>query len=128
MAPLIEQLRLLSGVVGQVLARRANLKALQHASDEVDQLRALLTERSRGGAPDVTPFRPSSARDQLQAENLFLRREAGSGSVRASSSEKVQPFAECSNRCGRSRPPIRRCCCSARPAPARSSSRRTFTN
>ena len=74
--PLIEQLRLLSGVVGQVLARRANLKALQHAFDEVDQLRARLTEQAVEGHPDVTPFRPSSVRDQLQAENLYLRREA----------------------------------------------------
>ena len=74
--PLIEQLRLLSGVIGQALARTANLKVLQHASDEVDQLRARLTEEAVEGHPDVTPFRPSGVRDQLQAENQYLRREA----------------------------------------------------
>jgi transcriptional regulator with GAF, ATPase, and Fis domain len=60
----------------QVLARRANLKALQHASDEVDRLRARLTEEAVAGHPDVMPVRPSSVRDLLQAENLYLRREA----------------------------------------------------
>ena len=73
---LIEQLRLLSGVVAQVLARRANLKALQHASDEVDRLRARLTEEAVAGHPDVMSFQPSSVRDLLHAENLYLRREA----------------------------------------------------
>ena len=73
---LIEQLRLLSGVLGQVLARRANLKVLQHAFDEADQLRARLTEEAVEGHPNVTPFRPSSVRHQLQADKLYLRREA----------------------------------------------------
>ena len=74
--PLVEQLRLLSGVVGQVLARRANLKVLQHAFDEVEQLRARLTEEAVEGHPNVTPFRPSSVRHQLQADKQYLRREA----------------------------------------------------
>ncbi len=73
---LIEQLRLLSGVVGQVLARRASLKELQRAFDEVGQLRARLTEEAVEGHPNVTPFRPSGVRQQLQAEKQDLRREA----------------------------------------------------
>ena len=74
--PLIEQLRLLSGVVGQALARRANLEALQQAFDEVNQLRARVTEGAEGGRPEVPRTRPSSRRDRLQPENLYLRRDA----------------------------------------------------
>jgi len=73
---LVEQLRLLSGVVGQILARKANLKVLEHAAGEVDQLRARLTEEAAEGHPNVTPFRPPGVRHQVQADKQSLRREA----------------------------------------------------
>ena len=73
-------------------------------------------------------FRPLRGRDDLQAENQYLRREVRNVSARASSSDGAPPFNACSNRRVRSPPPTRRCCCSAKRAPARNSSRRRFTN
>ena len=65
---------------------------------------------------------------RAQAEDVPLPRESRSGAPRASSSATVPPCAASRSRCGRSRRPIRRCCCSARPAPARRCSRPRSTS
>jgi len=67
-----EQLRLLSALIGQALTRQASLKALQHALDEVKQLRERATEPD---AQDQRNLSTTRLRDSRHAENLCLRRE-----------------------------------------------------
>ena len=71
---LVEQLRLTSAVVGQAVARTANLKALQRALDELQSLQDGAPEENETGA-DVRVLRESRIRAGLGTENLCRRRE-----------------------------------------------------
>ena len=102
----IEQLRVVSGVFGQALVRKAGHEALQRALDELQQLRE--------PAPANVECRQPRVRG-LSGSRLDRRREA----VRS---------ARPSPRSSRSRRRRRPSCCSARPASARKSSRRRFTS
>ena len=75
-------------------------------------------------ASTVRELRGSRVRDhQEENQYLYARREShGAARAPASSSDRVRPCAASWNRPGRSRPPIRPCCCWVRRAPARSSS------
>jgi transcriptional regulator with GAF, ATPase, and Fis domain len=57
---LIEQLRLVSGVFSQALARMASVTALQRTRDELEQLRAGNTEEALRARPNVKVLRASS--------------------------------------------------------------------
>ena len=102
---ILHRLRVFATAFGNVLARRESDEALHKALDEVRRLR-----------------------DQLHAENVYLRTEVknrfGAGTIVGQSAavrrvlDQVEQVAT----------PIRPCCCSAKPAPARSSSPRAFTN
>jgi formate hydrogenlyase transcriptional activator len=71
----LEFLRLAAAVLGQALARQAGMNALRDAIAEMQQLRQHLTEQAVQDHPNVRVLQPSSVRDQLRAENLYLRRE-----------------------------------------------------
>ena len=71
---LVEPLRLLSAVIGQALARIANLKALQRALDDLKSLQEGVTEENETGA-DVRVLRESRNRAGLGSENMCRRRE-----------------------------------------------------
>ena len=125
----IEQMQLAAAVVGQALERKATVKALQHALDEVRHLRRRLSGETpvTVAAADGHEGRPPGGsgrrrRGPARADNCYLRRDAQERSGPGRSSDRVRRFAACSSRRARSRRPIRRCCCLARPAPARSSS------
>jgi PAS domain S-box-containing protein len=70
----VEQLRLMSAVTGQALARIANLKALQRALDDLKSLQESATEENETGA-DVRVLRESRIRAGLGGENMCRRRE-----------------------------------------------------
>jgi PAS domain S-box-containing protein len=72
---IIEELRLVAGIFGQALARKATLTALECALEELDRLRERSTNDETQRRPD-TRLRPSGVRDRLRAENLYLRHEA----------------------------------------------------
>jgi formate hydrogenlyase transcriptional activator len=72
---IIEQLRLASGVVGQALARKASLKALRQALDELHRVRERTTADAVSGGTSVTVLREPHLGDGLQAESMCLRRE-----------------------------------------------------
>lgn len=72
---IIEDLGLVSGVFAQALAHRASLKALKRALDDLHQLNEHATE-DESVPPNVSVFRTARVREQLKAENLYLRREA----------------------------------------------------
>ena len=67
-------MRLTSAVVGQAVARTANLKALQRALDDLQTLQDGATEENETGA-DVRVLRESRIRAGLGADNLCRRRE-----------------------------------------------------
>ena len=71
---LVEQLRLMSAVTGQALARVSNLKALQRALDDLKSLQESVTEENETGA-DVRVLRESRIRAGLGGENMCRRRE-----------------------------------------------------
>jgi PAS domain S-box-containing protein len=71
---LVEQLRLISAVIGQALARVANVKALQRALDDLKSLQESGTEENETGA-DVRVLRESRIRAGLGGENMCRRRE-----------------------------------------------------
>ena len=60
--------------IGQALARKANLTALQGALDDLQKLQESVTEDNETGA-DVRVLRESRLRAGLHAENLCRRRE-----------------------------------------------------
>ena len=64
----------MSAVIGQALARMANLKALQRALDDLKSLQESVTEENETGA-DVTVLRESRIRAGLGGENMCRRRE-----------------------------------------------------
>jgi transcriptional regulator with GAF, ATPase, and Fis domain len=70
----IQQLRLLSGILSQALARRENLGALQRTLAELRDVR--ITEPDVKGRDDATIVRALRLRDHLHAENHDLRRQA----------------------------------------------------
>jgi transcriptional regulator with GAF, ATPase, and Fis domain len=67
---IIEQFRLVAGVLGQALARKASLEALQRALDELHQVRARATERGAQVRPTV---RASHTSCQIAAESAAIR-------------------------------------------------------
>jgi PAS domain S-box-containing protein len=71
-ASIIEQLRLVAGVFGQALARAASLRALQAAHAELHGLRKKHDPTDDCERSSAT----ADVRSALQAENLYLRREA----------------------------------------------------
>ena len=71
----IEQLRLVSGVFSQALARKAGLQALQQASDELHRLRERMPEEDVQDRAGVKVVQASRLRDQLPATNLHVPRE-----------------------------------------------------
>ena len=71
----IEQLHLAAVVLSQALSRKASLTALHNALDELHDLRERTTEAGVQDQPRVTMLPPSRLRDQLQAENQYLRLE-----------------------------------------------------
>ena len=73
---IIEELRLVAGIFGQALARKATLTALQCALAELHRLRERITDEAAHGRPDDRQSGAPSVRDQLHAENVYLRREA----------------------------------------------------
>jgi formate hydrogenlyase transcriptional activator len=70
----IEQLRFISAVLGQALARKADAKALQCALDELHRLRERLTEEDVDRRSDGSGSRTSRLHDRVYAEN-HLRRD-----------------------------------------------------
>ena len=64
----------MSAVIGQALARIANLKALQRALDDLKSLQESVTEENETGA-DVRVLRESRIRAGLGGENMCRRRE-----------------------------------------------------
>ena len=86
----------------QALARQQRDEALRAAALEVETLKRQLQGPATPGATAGTAGPAWSAR--------------------------ASPCGACSIRSSRSRPRTRRCCCSARPAPARNSSPRRFTS
>jgi formate hydrogenlyase transcriptional activator len=73
-ATMVEQLRLASAVIGQALDRKANLKALWGAQEDLRKLQESIGEDNETGA-DVTVLRASRLRAGLPPENLCRRRE-----------------------------------------------------
>ena len=71
---LVEQLRLVSAVIGQALSRMANLMALQRALDDLQRLQESVTEENETGA-DARVLRESRNRAGLDPENMCRRRE-----------------------------------------------------
>ena len=71
-AATIDQLRVVSGVVSQALARKANLQALQQSLGEIDRLRERLPEPEVHDRPGVEVVQASRLRDQLVGKNLHL--------------------------------------------------------
>ena len=67
-------MRLVAAVVGQALARKANLTALQGALDDLQKMQETVPEENETGA-DVRVLRESRLRAGLHAENLCRRRE-----------------------------------------------------
>ena len=74
-AGLVDELRLAAAVLGQALMRQSSLDALRHAHDQIRHLRERMTEEAAHGHPNVHPLQPAVVRDQLKAENLYLRHE-----------------------------------------------------
>ncbi len=72
---IIEQLRVVSEVVGQALARRASQKALQLAHDELRQLHESMTGEDGQSRPAVRVLPASRHGGQLHAEHAYLRSE-----------------------------------------------------
>jgi formate hydrogenlyase transcriptional activator len=71
----IEQLRAISAVFGQALARKADAQALQYALHELHRLRERLTEGDGDGRSNASGSRTSRLHDQLYEESLHPRRE-----------------------------------------------------
>jgi formate hydrogenlyase transcriptional activator len=71
---IVEQLRLVSAVVGQALAGKANLRALQGALHDLKNLQESVTEDNETGA-DIAVLRESRLRAGLHPGNLCRRRE-----------------------------------------------------
>ena len=82
-----------------------------------------ITDRRRRTGRGRAAARPAAGRKRLPA-----RAKSRTGSAPASSSARARAFAACWRRSSRWRPPTPPCCCSAKPAPARSCSPRGFTN
>ena len=124
----IEQLHLAAVVLSQALSRKASLTALHNALDELHDLRERTTEARVQDQPKVTMLPPSRLRDQLQAENQYLRLEVqdrlGKGVI-VGRSAAIQRVLEQARQVAATDSTYS---CSARPAPARSSSPRRFTN
>jgi formate hydrogenlyase transcriptional activator len=72
---IIDQLRLASGVVGQALARKTGVKALQQALDDLHRVRERMTTDDVPGGTNVRVLRESRLRDGLHAETVCPRRE-----------------------------------------------------
>jgi formate hydrogenlyase transcriptional activator len=72
---IIEELRLVSEIVAQALARKASLKALQLALDELRQLRERMTVQEVQERLHLRVLPTARVRDQLHAENAYLRSE-----------------------------------------------------
>ena len=125
-ATIVEQLRLASAVIAQALARKANLKALQGALEDLQKLQESIAEDNETGA-DVRVLRESRLRAGLHPENLCRRREIRSPLTPASSGEVPQSVRFWRS-CNRLRPPIRQYYCWERREPVKSSSRHTFTD
>ena len=71
----IEELQLASGVFSQALSRKASHTALHNALDELNALRERVTEERVQDRPNITMMPPPRLREQLQAENQYLRLE-----------------------------------------------------
>ena len=100
----LEQLRLVSGVFSQALARKAYLKALQGALDELHQLREDAVDETAQHRPAVKVFRASRL---IVSESACVRRALAQVEQVAATPSTVL--------------------LSARPGAARKSSRRRFT-
>ena len=94
------------------------------AASSFERLRRVLARRQADESLRAALVQVSRLRDQLQAENVYLRREVrerlGHGPRRRRERRHPPRAGTGASRWPR---PIRRCCCSARPAPARSCSR-----
>ena len=94
----IHRLKVIASAFGSVLARR----------ESEESLRSGAVRKSSASAISSMPKTPTCVA------------RSRSGRAPASWSGKAVRSEACSNRSGRSPPPIRPCCCLARPAPARS--------
>jgi transcriptional regulator with GAF, ATPase, and Fis domain len=73
-APFIDQLRLMSCVFGQALARKAEQEALRQALDELQRVRdSIERSQDRAGADDSAATR---LRERSRSDAMYLRREA----------------------------------------------------
>jgi transcriptional regulator with GAF, ATPase, and Fis domain len=70
-----DQLRVAAAVFAQALEHKASLTTLKAALDELQELRDHVNENEAASPSHVHGLRAARARDQLQAENLYLRRE-----------------------------------------------------
>jgi formate hydrogenlyase transcriptional activator len=81
----IEQLRLVSSVLSQALARKAGLHALQQALDEVHRLRELSPREDEHDRPGVEGAQATRPRRRLPSKNLYVPRdvteEVGDGRI-----------------------------------------------
>ena len=79
---IVNELRVVAGIVGQALARKSHHLKLQRALEEIDRLRTRTPESpTESGTPpiatrpDPAVLRAARFRDQLATENLYLRKQ-----------------------------------------------------
>ena len=101
----VHRLKVVAGVFAQLLARQRRDEALRAATAEAQRLK-----------------------EQLQSENVYLRREARERLGPSRAVGQGAAVRQCWSRSSRSRRPIRRSSCWARPERGRSSLRRTSTS
>ena len=71
----IDQLRIVSAILGEALARKTTMEALERALDELDAARDRLVEQDVQSLPNVRVFRASDAHERLRVSNPYPRRE-----------------------------------------------------